>query len=61
MEYLQPKLSSVNKPLPIYREMIIDITRKLGGATILMKLLNTRDTVQADIRRATNSVVTEHA
>jgi hypothetical protein len=35
------------KPLSIYREILVDMTWEFGGATIFMKLLNTRETVES--------------
>jgi hypothetical protein len=60
MNFLSTTLSSVMKPHPVYQEMLIDITREYGGATILMKLLNIRETVQSYICQATHGSLTEH-
>jgi hypothetical protein len=47
LTFLQPKLSFMMKPHYIYRKMLIDITWESGEATILMKLLTIRETVQS--------------
>jgi hypothetical protein len=45
------------KPHSIYREMFIYETWEFGGARILMKLLNLRETVESYICRATHYAV----